>query len=329
MRSPARQDPPIASHWLAEFGNALLDINRLARDKALESFHHQALQRLQRLLPFDKAWWGRAALIDGLPEEHSRHLFGLPAEYLDDWQSIREQDITVDRVHSSPGHAVIIDMQAADSPAGLRWLAARHELGELICIIHVDPLTQLSDHLALYRQPGAPRFGELERLLLDNLMPHLVAAVSVNQIRTLVAMRESLQSQALAMAVCDRHGVLYCAERGFVELLLTEWPQWTGPQLPEQASPQGYAGEHLAIESRIVGDLHLLTARRRGPMERLSGREREVALLFGEGRTYKEIARELGLAPNTVRHHIRTIYAKLGVNDKASVAHLLHRLAPD
>lgn len=55
MRSPARQDPPIASHWLAEFGNALLDINRLARDKALESFHHQALQRLQRLLPFDKA----------------------------------------------------------------------------------------------------------------------------------------------------------------------------------------------------------------------------------------------------------------------------------
>lgn len=329
MRSPARQDPPIASHWLAEFSNALLDINRLARDKALESFHHQALQRLQRLLPFDKAWWGRAALIDGLPEEHSRHLFGLPAEYLDDWQSIREQDITVDRVHSSPGHAVIIDMQAADSPAGLRWLAARHELGELICIIHVDPLTQLSDHLALYRQPGAPRFGELERLLLDNLMPHLVAAVSVNQIRTLVAMRESLQSQALAMAVCDRHGVLYCAERGFVELLLTEWPQWTGPQLPEQASPQGYAGEHLAIESRIVGDLHLLTARRRGPMERLSGREREVALLFGEGRTYKEIARELGLAPNTVRHHIRTIYAKLGVNDKASVAHLLHRLVPD
>lgn len=329
MSSHAREDQRIASHWLEDFSSAVLDVQRLARDKALENFHQQTLQRLQRLLPFDKAWWGRAALIDGLPEEHSRHLFGLPAEYLDDWQSIREQDITVDRVHSSPGHAAIIDMRAADSPAGLRWLAERHGLGELICIIHVDPLTQLSDHLALYRRPGAPRFGELERLLLDNLMPHLVAAVSVNQIRTLVAMRESLQSQALAMAVCDRHGVLYCAERGFVELLLTEWPQWTGPQLPPQASPQGYAGACLVIESRIVGDLHLLTARRRGPMEQLSSREREVALLFGEGHTYKAIARELGLAPNTVRHHIRTIYSKLGVNDKASVAHLLHQLSPD
>lgn len=329
MSSHARDDQLISSSWLEHFGSALLDIQRLARDKALESFHHQALQRLQHLLPFDKAWWGRAALLDGLPEEHSRHLFALPPEYLDDWQSIRAQDITVDRVYATPEHAVIVDMQAADSPAGLRWLAARHDLGELICIIHIDPLTQLSDHLSLYRGPGAPRFGALDRLLLDNLMPHLVAAVSVNQIRTLVAMRESLQSHALAMAVCDRHGVLHCAERGFVELLLTEWPQWTGPQLPAQASPQGYAGARLVIESRIVGDLHLLTARRRGPMERLSGREREVALLFGEGRTYKEIARELDLAPNTVRHHIRSLYSKLGVNDKASVAHLLHQLSPD
>lgn len=329
MSSHAREDQLIASSWLEEFSNALLDIHRMARDKALESFHHQALQRLQRLLPFDAAWWGRAAMLDGLPEEHSRHLFDLPAEYIDDWQSIREQDITIDRVYATPEHAVIVDMRAADSPAGLRWLAGRHDLGELICIIHIDPVTQLSDHLSLYRRPGAPRFSTLDRRLLDNLMPHLVAAVSANQIRTLVAMRESLQSQALAMAVCDRHGMLHCAERGFVELLLGEWPQWTGPQLPAQASPQGYAGERLMIESRIVGDLHLLTARRRGPMERLSGREREVALLFGEGRTYKEIARELDLAPNTVRHHIRTIYSKLGVNDKASVAHLLHQLSPD
>ncbi|RMS55109.1 hypothetical protein ALP65_01284 [Pseudomonas aeruginosa] len=39
-------------------------------------------------------------------------------------------------------------------------------------------------------------------------------------------------------------------------------------------------------------------------------------------------ARDLGLAPNTVRHHIRTIYSKLGVNDKASIAHLLHQFPP-
>ena len=36
------------------------------------------------------------------------------------------------------------------------------------------------------------------------------------------------------------------------------------------------------------------------------------------------LARDLGLAPNTVRHHIRSIYSKLGVNGKAGIAQLLH-----
>ncbi|WP_134603461.1 helix-turn-helix transcriptional regulator, partial [Pseudomonas aeruginosa] len=160
------------------------------------------------------------------------------------------------------------------------------------------------------------------------LSAHLAAAVSANQIRTLVALRESLERQALAMAVCDRYGVLHCAERGFVDLLLGAWPGWTGPQLPEETSPQGYRDARLVIDSRQVGDLYLLTARQPSAIEQLSNREGDVALLFSEGKTYKQIARDLGLAPNTVRHHIRTIYSKLGVNDKASIAHLLHQFPP-
>jgi DNA-binding CsgD family transcriptional regulator len=49
-----------------------------------------------------------------------------------------------------------------------------------------------------------------------------------------------------------------------------------------------------------------------------------VAERFGGGGTYKQIARELGVAPNTVRHHIRSIYSKLGVNSKAGITQLLH-----
>ncbi|MGE8309177.1 MAG: LuxR C-terminal-related transcriptional regulator, partial [Pseudomonas protegens] len=33
---------------------------------------------------------------------------------------------------------------------------------------------------------------------------------------------------------------------------------------------------------------------------------------------------DLGMSPNTVRHHIRAIYSKLGVKDKARIAQLLH-----
>ncbi|POA47864.1 helix-turn-helix transcriptional regulator, partial [Pseudomonas sp. FW507-12TSA] len=81
-------------------------------------------------------------------------------------------------------------------------------------VAYVDPQTHLSDHLTVYRAPDAPCFTGQDCLLLNNLMLHLVAAVSANQIRTLVAMRETLTSpRNLALAVCDQRGTLHCAER--------------------------------------------------------------------------------------------------------------------
>ncbi|WP_375741364.1 LuxR C-terminal-related transcriptional regulator [Pseudomonas boanensis] len=321
-------DQMIATALLEQFSNTTLELQRLARDRSIERFHALALARVQQLLPFDRAWWGRAAMIDGMPEEHSSHLFNLPPHYLDDWQSIRHDDITVPLVNAAPGKSVIVD--CANSTPGLKWLGERHEIGEFLCVIHVDPQTQLSDHLTLYRAPAAKPFTTLDQLLLDNLMQHLTAAVSANQIRTLVAKRESLSNpRNLALAVCDSRGTLHCAERGFVDLLLTEWPDWTGPQMPETVSRDGYQGARVQLEVSAVGDLFLLAARSQSPLQQLSARENDVAQRFGEGKTYKEIARDLGLAPNTVRHHIRTIYSKLGVKDKASIAHLLHAPPPD
>jgi DNA-binding NarL/FixJ family response regulator len=44
----------------------------------------------------------------------------------------------------------------------------------------------------------------------------------------------------------------------------------------------------------------------------LSSREQEIALLVGRGLSNKEVARELGLSPSTVKTHIHHIYNKLG-----------------
>lgn len=317
-----RLDP---SGLLQAFSTLTLDLQRLAQHQDIEHFQQHALTRISQLLAFDSAWWGRAALIGGLPEEHSSYLYQLPPGYLDDWQSIRHMDVTIKQVHAAPGQAVIIDMRDCASGAGLNWLGERHGIGELLCVIHVDPLTCLSDHLTLYRKPAAAKFNEQDCLLLNNLMLHLVAAVSANQIRTLVAMRETLTSpRNLALAVCGPRGVLQCAERGFTDLLLSEWPQWSGPTLPVALDERGYEGKQIHIEVSAVGDQFLLAARINRALPQLSPRENDVAQGFGEGKTYKEVARDLGLSPNTVRHHIRAIYTKLGVKDKARIAHLVH-----
>jgi DNA-binding NarL/FixJ family response regulator len=44
----------------------------------------------------------------------------------------------------------------------------------------------------------------------------------------------------------------------------------------------------------------------------LSPREREIALLVGRGLSNKDVARELGLSPGTVKIHLHSIFMKLG-----------------
>ena len=54
--------------------------------------------------------------------------------------------------------------------------------------------------------------------------------------------------------------------------------------------------------------------------EALSKREQEVADAYASGQSYKEIARDLGLSPTTVRSHLRAVYSKLGVTSKIELA---------
>lgn len=55
----------------------------------------------------------------------------------------------------------------------------------------------------------------------------------------------------------------------------------------------------------------------------LTAREFEVALHFPQGRTRGEIAEALGVTEETVKTHIGSIYAKLGVNDRSAAARLI------
>jgi LuxR family maltose regulon positive regulatory protein len=52
-------------------------------------------------------------------------------------------------------------------------------------------------------------------------------------------------------------------------------------------------------------------------VDSLSPRERKSLERIGQGRSNKEIARELGIAPETVKSHIKSIFVKLAVDRRA------------
>ncbi len=61
----------------------------------------------------------------------------------------------------------------------------------------------------------------------------------------------------------------------------------------------------------------------------LSKREMSVAEHYASGQSHKEIGRDLGISPATIRNHIAAIYRKLEINNKAQLVHRLDDIVDD
>ncbi|MEV0970487.1 response regulator [Microtetraspora glauca] len=64
--------------------------------------------------------------------------------------------------------------------------------------------------------------------------------------------------------------------------------------------------------------------RARAQLDRLSGREREVAIAVGEGRSNAQIGGELYMSVPTVKAHVSRILTKLGLNNRVQIALIVH-----
>jgi DNA-binding NarL/FixJ family response regulator len=59
-------------------------------------------------------------------------------------------------------------------------------------------------------------------------------------------------------------------------------------------------------------------------LDRLSNRERAVAVALGQGKSNAQIGRELFLSIGTVKQHVSSTLAKLDLNNRTQIALLAH-----
>jgi LuxR family maltose regulon positive regulatory protein len=115
------------------------------------------------------------------------------------------------------------------------------------------------------------------------------------------------------------------APAGFYQTILDEGPE-IGTLLlgvQENARRTGDSGDLLPYVGNLIAgwrelyqpDLSANPALT--VVESLSPRKRNIVERIGQGRSNKEIARELGIAPETVKSHIKNIFVKLAVDRRA------------
>lgn len=311
---------------LDELGAVLMDIHELPEKVPFDQFQDAALRAIKPVVPFDAAWWG---LVTGL-EIHSAARFALPEGYRRHWESVRDHDPIASAALSAPFATVMFNQQDLARHAEITGFLNIYGIRHVLCTTTRQRDLGLYAFLSIYRSEEP--FTEEERQVKQVLMPHLMHALgqswrgSLEQNLHLLNGRPDIR----AAAICDQRGLVLSSDAQLSELMRREWPSWHGPRLPhmlERALKTGdrYAGTHVQVKIDAVSGLYLLRLSERDPLDDLTRREANVARLFAAGYTYKEVARELDIAPTTTRHYLRNVYSKLHLSDKAALATLLAR----
>jgi NarL family two-component system response regulator LiaR len=96
-----------------------------------------------------------------------------------------------------------------------------------------------------------------------------------------------------------------------------------------RAAARGDSVLEPRIAARLVREVRQATLRRR-PLDQLSPRELEVLAGLARGRSNRQIAKALQISEETVKAHVSSILAKLGLADRtqAAIFGLQQRLVP-
>ena len=157
-----------------------------------------------------------------------------------------------------------------------------------------------------------------EVALLDYQMPgmdgaQVAAAVVRDELPTRVLLVSAHADSALVYHALQQGAAGYLPkESSRNEIITAVLASAAGPDVVDPKLASGLAAE---IRRR---------AEPTGPT--LSAREREVLKLIAEGGSIPMIAKQLFLAPSTVKTHVQRLYEKLGVGDRAAaVAEAMRR----
>lgn len=317
----------ISRQTFEAFSGQLLALDRLAAEISPARLMREGLAGLHSLVPFDAAWWGETSGgIDGLaPRNWLSGRINLSADFAREWNRIGATDRFANQSMQRLDE-VVCAIGFADPEPAVEAFARRHDVYHAMAITRSLPGSGLLHFVSLYRREASPAFEPVHRVLFEQFSAQLMQRWAA-RIAALVGAGPRLAGDAHGLV--DAAGEFVYLGARLALLLRERFPQWDGSRLPgELADALDGAPGVIRLGARRLatqrcGELLLLelAPQRRGAA--LPPRQTSVALLYADGRSHKQIARETGLAPATVRTYLREAYLALGVSDKVALGRAL------
>ncbi|WP_420225453.1 helix-turn-helix transcriptional regulator [Pigmentiphaga litoralis] len=308
---------------LTAYNQLILTIYRRAQDLPVQAFQDAVLDDLKALVAFDSSMWGTATLRQDGIDIHSIHLHNSSYAMLEAYEKVKHEDTLAQRVATQPRATLAFnadDVLHENGSMGLRRLAREfgHENGIITSDIH--PATRFVHWISLYRRDPKARCQPDDIDLVAQVAPHIMQALAINRVLQFDRGISDLARAQWSVAIADGRGLLYHADPAFLELLDAEWPGChASDRLPvpvREALRNGnerVIGRHVVIVRSLEHGVLFLRARRRHPVDDLTPAELKIARLLAQGLTHKEVAKALNRSPETVRGHLKAVFAKLGI----------------
>ena len=321
----------------------LIQLYAMSHEQPIEHFQNAALALVKPILAFDAAVWGSATTgAEGI-DIHSFHLHNKTPDMVAGYEEVKHLDSASGGMFDKPKATRAFDTNhffSRRDQLPIRDFMMKFEQPHFLLSTDLkaraNSAASLLHWLTLYRVEQTAQYSAADVARLDLFAPHLKQALAINRAAHLskvaVSWREG-ETSLRATGIADAKGNVYGHDDAFMALISKACGEdyKKSMQLPPDLTAllghhkKVFIWQHLVVQCHAEHGLIILKLREKTLADSLTAREKEIALLVAKGRTYKQVAAELGKATSTVRNQIQTIYSKLQVNNIAE----LIRAMPD
>lgn len=310
----------------ADLSTLLLELVASAADSPPREHSRNMIALLQKVVPFDAAWWGWSNFSSSKVIVVNSETFQLPPNFESAFHDVSEGDPFVHYGRDLRVFALSMETAKARVSEEFRAFLNAFDISDILnghCQLQGN--SDFNFFMSLYRKGRQHAFSANDTADFRMLLQHLEQSLSLS----LRAEMRVTAPENGDVALVSSSGALVRTTGHFEERLKHEIKsrkeQKALMRKLARSETVWPGSTYLFSSKRYAPELSLIQVTPTNQLTVLSNKERLVADLLSAGMTMREIAQERHLALNTIRNQVASIYKKLGVTNKIGFMKAIQR----